>query len=145
MDSDDHPVGQILSRRDALKLLGVGSAALFTWSAVPGSRHMSRASSIAQAPLSCVVRPELAIGPYFVDDQLNRSDIRFEPADGSTTRGAPLTLVIGVFDVSSSGCDPLEGAQVDAVPVAAAFGQTIDAREEVEALLEPVRVHLDMA
>ena len=113
MDSDDHPVGQILSRRDALKLLGVGSAALFTWSAVPGSRHMSRASSIAQAPLSCVVRPELAIGPYFVDDQLNRSDIRFEPADGSTTRGAPLTLVIGVFDVSSSGCDPLEGAQVD--------------------------------
>ena len=113
MNSDDNPVGQILSRRDALKLLGVGSATLFTWSAVPGLRHMSRASSIAQAPLSCVVRPELAIGPYFVDDQLNRSDIRFEPADGSVTRGAPLTLVIGVFDVSSSGCDPLEGAQVD--------------------------------
>ena len=83
MDSDDNPVGQILSRRDALKLLGVGSAALFTWSTVPGLRHRSGASSITQTPLSCVVRPELAIGPYFVDDQLNRSDIRFEPADGS--------------------------------------------------------------
>jgi len=114
MDSDDNLTGQILSRRDALKLLGVGSATLFTWSAVPGLRHLSSASSIiAQAPLSCVVRPELVIGPYFVDDQLNRSDIRFEPADGSVTRGAPLTLVIGVFDVSSRGCDPLEGAQID--------------------------------
>jgi protocatechuate 3,4-dioxygenase beta subunit len=113
MHNDDNPVGQILSRRDALKLLGIGSAAFFTWSAVPELDNASRSISMAQIPLSCVVRPELAIGPYFVDNQLNRSDIRFEPADSSVKRGTLLTLVIGVFDVSSRSCAPLEGAQVD--------------------------------
>jgi protocatechuate 3,4-dioxygenase beta subunit len=113
MDNDDKPIGQILNRREALKLLGIGSAALFTWTAIPGWRHASSSTAMAQGPLSCVVRPELAIGPHFVDEQLNRSDIRFEPADSSVKRGTLLTLIIGVFDVSSRGCGPLEGAQVD--------------------------------
>jgi hypothetical protein len=39
----------------------------------------------------------------------------------------------------------VEGAQIDAFLVTAAFGEAIDTREEVEALLEPVRIHLDMA
>src|SRR3990172_12366164 len=37
-----------------------------------------------KAALDCVVRPELTIGPYFVDEQLNRSDIRSDPLGGST-------------------------------------------------------------
>jgi protocatechuate 3,4-dioxygenase beta subunit len=60
-----------------------------------------------------VVRPQLTIGTYFVDGQLKRSDIRFEPTDSSVRPGAPLTLAIGVFDVASRRCTPLEGAQVD--------------------------------
>ena len=35
MENDDKPVGQILSRRDALKLLGVGSAAFLAACAAP--------------------------------------------------------------------------------------------------------------
>jgi len=113
MDIDDKPVGQILSRRDALKLLGVGSAAFFASYAAPGVTNRLITSSITSAALACVVRPELTIGPYFVDDQLNRSDIRFEPADGSVKEGILLKLAIGVFDVASKSCTPLEGAQVD--------------------------------
>ena len=37
MENDDRPVGQILSRRDALKLLGVGSAAFLAACASPRS------------------------------------------------------------------------------------------------------------
>ena len=35
MDNDDKPIGQLLSRRDTLKLLGVGSAAFLAACASP--------------------------------------------------------------------------------------------------------------
>jgi protocatechuate 3,4-dioxygenase beta subunit len=131
MDNDDRPVGLVLSRRDALKLLGVSGAALLASCTVPeaASTLIPSATSVAVNPtsvsatavpaatgteaLSCVVRPELTIGPYFVDGQLSRSDIRVEPSDGSVKEGAPLTLAVGVFDVFQNSCDPIEGAQVD--------------------------------
>jgi protocatechuate 3,4-dioxygenase beta subunit len=53
------------------------------------------------------------MGPYFVDDQLNRSDIRYDPLEDNVSQGIPLTLDISVFDVSSKSCRALEGAQVD--------------------------------
>ena len=120
MENDDIPVGQILTRRDALKLLGLGSAAFLaacaapegTSTAVPTGISTS-GSSAAGTALDCVVRPELTLGPYFVDEQLNRSDIRSEPSDGSVREGIPLTLTINVLDVANSNCTPIEGAQVD--------------------------------
>ena len=128
MDNDDKPIGIVLSRRDALKVLGFGSAALLVsciapdvtdiLTPTPGTDPTSTLAPSTQAPatraaLSCVVRPELTIGPYFVDDQLNRSDIRSEPLDGSIREGIPLTIAIGVFDVSQNSCNPVEDAQVD--------------------------------
>jgi len=110
MENDDKPVGQILSRRDALKLLGVGSAAFLAVSIVA---NQSNTAVAASSTLACVVRPELTIGPYFVDDQLNRSDIRSDPLEGNVSEGIPLTLKITVFDVASNSCTPLKGAQVD--------------------------------
>lgn len=120
MENDDIPVGQILTRRDALKLLGLGSAAFLaacaapegTSTLVPTSVSTSGSSATGTA-LDCVVRPELTLGPYFVDEQLNRSDIRSEPSDGSVREGIPLTLAINVLDVANNSCTPLEGAQVD--------------------------------
>ena len=126
MDNDDKPIGQILSRRDALKLLSLGSAAFLascaapeaTTTLVPTSVATSGAASTQPAStnaaaLDCIVRPELTIGPYFVDDQLNRSDIRSEPSDNSVRDGLPLTLNINVASVGNNSCAPLEGAQVD--------------------------------
>src|SRR6266571_4308482 len=63
---------------------------------------------------SCVVRPEQTEGPYFVDERLNRADIRMEPATGEVAPGAPLELVMTVSRVASGGsCIPVAGAQVD--------------------------------
>lgn len=120
MENDDIPVGQILTRRDALKLLGLGSAAFLAACAAPeGTSTLvptsisTRGSSATSTALDCVVRPELTLGPYFVDEQLNRSDIRSEPSDGSVREGVPLTLTVNVLDVANNSCTPLEGAQVD--------------------------------
>ena len=66
----------------------------------------------AGAP-ACVVTPQQMEGPYFIDKQLNRSDIRSDPADGSVREGAPLALVLRVMTVESKGCAPLAGAVVD--------------------------------
>lgn len=122
MDNDDKPIGMILSRRDALKILGWGGAAFLVSCAAPELTETLIPTSIAPAPgstpiadaaLSCLVRPQLTIGPYFVDEQLNRSEIRSEPSDGSVKEGVPLTLAIGVYDVASNSCKPIEEAQVD--------------------------------
>jgi protocatechuate 3,4-dioxygenase beta subunit len=120
MENDDRPIGQILSRRHALKLLGIGSAAFLAACAAPEETSTpvptlgsTPVPSTASTALDCVVRPELTIGPYFVDDQPNRSDIRTEPSDNSVKEGVPLTLNISVASVGNNSCTPLEGAQVD--------------------------------
>jgi protocatechuate 3,4-dioxygenase beta subunit len=62
---------------------------------------------------ACIVSPELTEGPYFVDEQLDRSDIREDPSDGSVVEGVPLELVLRVSQINSAGCTPLADAQVD--------------------------------
>src|SRR3954454_6492520 len=61
----------------------------------------------------CVVRPEMTEGPYFVDEKLNRSDIRTDPSDGSIREGIPLSLGFVVSQVGADACTPLKDAQVD--------------------------------
>ena len=126
MENDDQPIGRILNRREALKVLGIGSAAFLAACASPeetstlvptaGSSPASLPTEIAptaSSTLDCVVRPEMTIGPYFVDEQLDRSDIRLNSVDNSVKEGVPLTLNIVVASVGNNSCTPLEGAQVD--------------------------------
>ncbi len=63
--------------------------------------------------LACVVRPELTEGPYFIDEELNRSDIRSDPSDGSVKEGLPLTLEFLVSKISNGGCEPMADAMID--------------------------------
>src|SRR5678809_152300 len=70
-------------------------------------------AGLAQVAPSCVVKPELTEGPYFVDNQLDRSDIRIEPSDGAVREGVPFTLGFAVSQVANSGCTPLQGAKID--------------------------------
>jgi protocatechuate 3,4-dioxygenase beta subunit len=62
---------------------------------------------------ACVVRPELTEGPYFVDERLDRADIRSDPSSGEVQEGALLALTFRVSQVGDGGCAPLEGAWVD--------------------------------
>jgi protocatechuate 3,4-dioxygenase beta subunit len=61
----------------------------------------------------CVVKPELTEGPYFVDEKLNRSDIRSDPTTNAVREGIPLSLAFAVSQVGSGSCTPLKDAQVD--------------------------------
>lgn len=62
----------------------------------------------------CVVTPRQTEGPYFVDESLNRSDIRSDPASGAVKQGVPLRLGFRITQIGGdSGCAPLAGAVVD--------------------------------
>lgn len=71
------------------------------------------ATSTPSTGIGCVVKPDLTEGPYFVDEMLNRSDIRPDPSNGTVKAGAQLQITFRVYDINSSTCTPLVGAQVD--------------------------------
>jgi len=130
MDNDDAPVGRILSRREVLALLGGSSVALLA-ACVPASlaspsptataqqtgpaatTAAATASAAATTLPSCIVRPALTEGPYFVDEKLDRSDIRSDPGTGVVRPGAIFNLNFLVSRVSGSACTALSGAMVD--------------------------------
>ena len=108
---------QSYSRRDMLRVLGVGSAAFFFGydplrSSLSDSADLGSGAMAANLP-GCVVRPEQTEGPYFVDEKLNRSDIRADPSDKSTKPGVPLRLEFQVSRIAGAACAPLSGAMVD--------------------------------
>jgi protocatechuate 3,4-dioxygenase beta subunit len=105
MTADDAPIGRLLSRREALELLGAGALWLTGNTLNPGWA--------AANTHPCVVRPEQTEGPYFVDEDLNRSDIRPDPADGEVMPGTPLALTLLISRVGDGICQPLPGARVD--------------------------------
>ncbi|MCW5874141.1 MAG: intradiol ring-cleavage dioxygenase [Anaerolineales bacterium] len=127
MDNDDKPIGQILSRREALTLFGLSGAALLA-ACAPEAVQQALATSTAAATSTtaatgapataaslpaCIARPELTEGPYFVDERLERADIRSDPSDGSVRAGVPLALTFLVSTVKDNACQPLSGAMVD--------------------------------
>ena len=61
---------------------------------------------------TCTMTPAKTVGPYFVDEKLNRSDVRVNTGDGAVQAGVPLTLRLQVFDADSD-CAPVQGATVD--------------------------------
>ncbi|MDZ4767196.1 MAG: hypothetical protein SGI73_21855 [Chloroflexota bacterium] len=120
LHDDDRPIGRVLSRREILALLGgagavalVGAAGVKLVGAQTTVTPMPTLTGTATAVPSCVVRPALNEGPYFVDEMLNRSDIRVEPSDDSIKAGVVLKLNYTVSDVTGGVCSPLEGVQVD--------------------------------
>jgi protocatechuate 3,4-dioxygenase beta subunit len=100
----------LVSRRRALVLLGTAGAVIFA--ARSKAYYASAGSSSGKLP-ACVVTPKQTEGPFFVDERLNRSDIRVDPSDGSLKTGVPLSLTFHVSAIGSAGCNPLYGAIVD--------------------------------
>jgi protocatechuate 3,4-dioxygenase beta subunit len=108
MAEKDVQTSPLLSRREAMVLLGATSA---SW-LMGGKPALAQAT--ARVPQSlCIVRPEQTEGPYFVDERLNRSDIRADPATGQPRPGAPLTVTFQVMRVNAGDCQPIPNAQVD--------------------------------
>jgi len=127
-----------LSRREMLGLMGstaVAVALVGCGTEKSGSGETTSTSTtgaVAETAPSCVVKPQQTEGPYFVDEKLNRSDIRIQPSDGSVKEGVPLNLVFNVSRIdSSSSCTPLAGAVVD-VWHCDALGRYSDVRDANE-------------
>jgi protocatechuate 3,4-dioxygenase beta subunit len=108
MIDEDRPMGRLLSRREVMAYLGATGA---VWLA-GGSLFPRWAIAGTRGP-SCVVRPEQTEGPYFVDERLNRSDIRADPTNGRVSPGTPLALTLQVSRLNAGDCQPLPDAQVD--------------------------------
>ena len=107
----------LLSRRQTLRLLGAaGATALVGWAGDPALKYLPlgrRGAQTKAAALDCILRPQLTEGPYFVDERLNRSDIRTEPATGVARPGIPLFLTFNVTGTGGGNCLPVPGAYVD--------------------------------
>jgi len=104
MEADEVIRGRVLSRREVVTLLGAAGVAL--------AARPVLAQSARPAP-ACVVRPAQTEGPFYVDERLDRSDIRTDPVSGERRPGAPLELTFTVSRLAAGGCAPLAGAVVD--------------------------------
>jgi protocatechuate 3,4-dioxygenase beta subunit len=125
IDKDDRPIGRILTRREILALLGGSALAAACAPSTLGGPSATAAVTPAAATTaattastavvlpSCVVRPALTEGPYFVDERLNRSDIRVDPSTNVAKPGVTLALTFVVSRVSGTSCAALAGATVD--------------------------------
>lgn len=122
--------GKRLSRREVLGLMGATAAASLVGGVAanctpqedagtaprPASGEVSALGAAPSAPPACIVRPEQTEGPYFLDERLERSDIRTDagdPSGGSLVPGTPLSLLFRVSRVDGAACTSLPGAIVD--------------------------------
>jgi protocatechuate 3,4-dioxygenase beta subunit len=96
-DPSVHHRRQLLGRREALLTLGAGIGAIY------GLRGLLHAAPAAGA--SCVLQREVTEGPYYLDLDLLRRDIR------SGRPGTPMTLRLKVVDATT--CRPIRNATVD--------------------------------
>jgi protocatechuate 3,4-dioxygenase beta subunit len=95
-----------LTRRHVIGAAGAAGVALLIGGVRPGPGGLFDAGPDEAVAATCVMTPAKTVGPYFVDEELNRSDVREGQA------GAPLTLTMYVFDADND-CAPVKGAQVD--------------------------------
>jgi protocatechuate 3,4-dioxygenase beta subunit len=122
------PLRTHLSRRDLLGLAAKGAASVvvsqsFLAACASGGQTSSDSSATADnsgivsgspsGSPTCVLSASLEEGPFFVDEKLNRADIRTDPASGIVSTGAPLALTFNVSRVANNACTPLTGAYLD--------------------------------
>ncbi|MDQ8045719.1 MAG: twin-arginine translocation signal domain-containing protein [Patulibacter sp.] len=108
--------GRGLTRRGALGAATVGGVALVfagIKASPTGSLIDALGPDVAEAAATqCVMTPAKTVGPYFVDEKLNRSDVRANTSDGAVQAGVPLALTLHIFNADAD-CAPVSGATVD--------------------------------
>ena len=105
-----------ITRREAIAILAVAGAGTMLGCGggkLTTSSTSTTTTSTATGNAACILSPELTVGPYFVDEKLNRSDLTTDTTDTNVIDGVPLTLQMFIMEYSSGGCTALSGAQVD--------------------------------
>ncbi|MBS1835560.1 MAG: hypothetical protein JST65_22775 [Acidobacteria bacterium] len=94
--------------RQAVKTAGL------TWMTGSLAAASANASPFAETATCAITgAPGLTEGPYFVDEILNRIDIRVDPSDGVTQKGTQLDLTLNFSRVDNCSSTPLVGACID--------------------------------
>lgn len=122
MTETSEPQGTQHTRRNVLRLgaatgagiagawaLGVTDLASAAVSALPSSTARLADAAVTGCATLTVAETE---GPFWVDEKLNRSDIRADSVTGAVQAGVPLTLTITLADAGAD-CAPQAGAYVD--------------------------------
>jgi protocatechuate 3,4-dioxygenase beta subunit len=98
-------------RREVLKALSaLGTLAVFRC----GGTAAANGGGVSNG--ACVLDPTLTRGPFWIDERLQRSDVRSDAngrASPNPRPGLPLALRFAVSSFGASTCAPLAGAQVD--------------------------------
>lgn len=116
-----------LSRRDLLGFAAKGAASVVVSQSLllacaadtaratdtTSTTDPSGATGATSGSATCVLTAALTEGPFFVDEKLNRSDIRADPVTGAVSAGIPLALTFNVSRYASNACTPLTGAYLD--------------------------------
>lgn len=97
--------GRLFTRREALTVIGAASLASLT-------ERLAWAADAAPAVV-CIARPAQTEGPFFVNEALERSDLRSDPGTGRRVEGTPLRLEFALGALVGASCSPLAGAKVD--------------------------------
>lgn len=69
--------------------------------------------NLEAATTSVVLTPEETEGPYWIDEQLNHSDLATDPTDNTIQAGLPLILAISVSQSVNGIVMPMKNAYVD--------------------------------
>ena len=85
-------MSELFTRRKFLGLMAGAYAVMLASCTREKQKALSNTASSAAS--LCVVRPEQTEGPFFIDQHLNRSDIRVEPSTGVVKQGVPLALTL---------------------------------------------------
>lgn len=115
-----------ITRTSRRALLQHGSMALGL-AVLPWCPGAGRAAGAAH----CMVRPQQTEGPYFLDAERERSDLRLEPGSSTPLPGVPLSLAFLLSQSDAQGgCAPLADAVVDvwhcdAQGAYSGFGETV--------------------
>jgi protocatechuate 3,4-dioxygenase beta subunit len=117
------PARARLSRRDLLGFAAKGAASVVVSQSVLLACSAGAASATDTSTTnttgtttggaSCVLTAALTEGPFFVDEKLNRSDLRTDPGTGAVAAGIPLELAFNVSRVANNACTPLTSAYLD--------------------------------
>lgn len=112
MENDDATVGRILTRREAFQ---AAACAGFGLVALGGSRGFASSSELPFTPpgVHLVASPVLTEGPFFVDENLNRSDLIAGSTRHSVKNGVPLQVSFTLYKLSGSNHAPLKDAHID--------------------------------
>src|SRR6266550_2190198 len=107
----------ILPRCGGADVVAAGAAADGgTGSDSSGTSDGGTAATDGGTTAGCVLDPTTTKGPYWVDERLNRSDVRADTngiASPNPRPGLPLTLEFAVSAYASGVCTPLQSEQVD--------------------------------